>query len=243
MFEDSLVMGRRAGSLGRLVVGSLVVQACVVVGLVGVPLLWPAVLPVVVAAPRVVSVALRKAEVKTKPAVMKVTNEAAVRVPSAAGAVSETRVSTSTARGVIGRGPTVGAGDPAVVTFGSGMSASAVMGVGLGGDTGGHVAVVVKAAGPVRVSSGVVAGLLLGPITPAYPGIAKAAHVSGTVVLTATIDKGGRIVGVQVVSGPVMLRGAAVSAVEMARYRPYLLNGEATEVVTTISVVFTMGGA
>ena len=66
--------------------------------------------------------------------------------------------------------------------------------------------------------------------------------LKGTVVISARIDKAGRIVGVQVVSGPQMLRSAAVDAVASARYRPYLLNGEATEVETTVAVNFRMGG-
>jgi protein TonB len=65
--------------------------------------------------------------------------------------------------------------------------------------------------------------------------------VQGTVVVTAMIDKEGRIVGVRVLSGPAMLQGAAVDAVREARYRPYLLNGEATEVETTVSVNFRLG--
>ncbi len=67
------------------------------------------------------------------------------------------------------------------------------------------------------------------------------ARVEGTVVVTATIGKDGRIVGLQVVSGPEMLRRAAANAVKEARYRPYLLNGEPTDVVTTIAVNFRMG--
>ena len=86
------------------------------------------------------------------------------------------------------------------------------------------------------------AGRLLAPITPIYPPIARAAHVQGTVVVTATIDKQGRIVGAQVLSGPDMLRNAAIDAIRAARYKPYLLNDEPTDVTTTISVNFTMGG-
>jgi periplasmic protein TonB len=44
-----------------------------------------------------------------------------------------------------------------------------------------------------------------------------------------------------VVSGPEMLRKAAADAVAAARYRPYLLNGEPTEVRTTYRVVFSLG--
>jgi protein TonB len=39
-----------------------------------------------------------------------------------------------------------------------------------------------------------------------------------------------------------MLRTAALTAVEAARYQPYLLNGEPTDVQTTITVIFQLGG-
>jgi len=65
-------------------------------------------------------------------------------------------------------------------------------------------------------------------------------RVEGTVVVTATIDKHGRITGLQVLSGPEMLRTAAVDAIKDARYRPYLLNGEPTDIITTISVNFRL---
>ena len=79
------------------------------------------------------------------------------------------------------------------------------------------------------------------PIQPVYPVIARTAGVQGTVVLEATISTAGRIESLQVVSGPPMLRGAARDAVEVARYRPYKLNGQPTEVQTTITVVFRLG--
>jgi protein TonB len=58
--------------------------------------------------------------------------------------------------------------------------------------------------------------------------------------VTATIDRQGRITGLRVLSGPEMLRGAAVDAVKEARYEPFLLNGQPTEVTTTITVNFRM---
>ena len=64
----------------------------------------------------------------------------------------------------------------------------------------------------------------------------------GAVVIEAIISKTGRVESVNVVSGPDMLREAARSAVAAAKYRPYLLNGEPTEVRTTYTVVFSMGG-
>lgn len=98
------------------------------------------------------------------------------------------------------------------------------------------------AAGVAHVSSGVIAGNKLAGSSPVYPAIAKAAHVSGTVVLHAVISRAGTIQSLGVVSGPEMLRSSAVSAVQDWRYRPYLLNGEPTEVDTTITVNFSFGG-
>ena len=44
------------------------------------------------------------------------------------------------------------------------------------------------------------------------------------------------------ISGPEMLRAARSDAVRNWRYKPYLLNGEPTEVETTITVNFNFGG-
>jgi protein TonB len=38
-----------------------------------------------------------------------------------------------------------------------------------------------------------------------------------------------------------MLQDAALQAVRAARYRPYLLNGQPTEVETTVSINFRLG--
>jgi protein TonB len=84
--------------------------------------------------------------------------------------------------------------------------------------------------------------MLLAPIRPVYPGIARAAHVEGAVVIEAVISQTGMIENLQVISGPAMLRSAAIEAVREARYKPYRLNGVATEVQTTITINFRMGG-
>ena len=102
----------------------------------------------------------------------------------------------------------------------------------------------VQAAAPkkVNISAGVAVGMLIQKTTPIYPPIAKAARVSGTVVLQATISKTGTITNLRVVSGPAMLQQAALDAVKTWRYRPYLLNNEPVEVETTINVIFSLGG-
>jgi len=104
---------------------------------------------------------------------------------------------------------------------------------------------VVKVAppkGPARISSGVVAGNKISGSNPTYPPIARAAHVSGAVVLRAIISKSGTIQNLAVISGPEMLRASALDAVKSWRYKPYILNGEPTEVDTQITVNFNFGG-
>jgi protein TonB len=96
-------------------------------------------------------------------------------------------------------------------------------------------------ATPRHVSQGVLAGMLLSPMRPAYPPIAKAAGVSGTVVVEAIISKTGTIESLHVVSGPEMLRTAALDAIRAARYQPFQLNGEPIEIQTTITVNFKLG--
>jgi protein TonB len=88
----------------------------------------------------------------------------------------------------------------------------------------------------------VVSGNILEKTQPVYPPIAKQAHVQGTVVLHAVIGKDGRIKNLNVISGNAMLTQAAVDAVQNWRYKPYLLNGEPTEVDTTVTVNFSFGG-
>ena len=108
----------------------------------------------------------------------------------------------------------------------------------------GHAQPVVKVvpSKPVVVSSGVAAGMLILRTPPIYPPIAKAARVSGTVELHATISKNGTIKDLRVVNGPPMLQQAAVDAVRNWRYKPYRLSNQPVEVETTIDLVFSLGG-
>lgn len=96
---------------------------------------------------------------------------------------------------------------------------------------------------PVAVSTGVMQGFLLKRVQPAYPALAQAARIGGTVVLSATITREGAIENLQVISGHPMLVGAAVDAVRHWRYRPYRLNGQPVEVETQIVVNFTITGS
>jgi protein TonB len=95
---------------------------------------------------------------------------------------------------------------------------------------------------PVPISIGVSEGMILSKANPTYPVIARSAGISGTIALAATISTTGHIENLKVLSGPPMLRQAAIDAVNTWRYRPYLLNNQPVEVETTINIVFTLGG-
>lgn len=98
------------------------------------------------------------------------------------------------------------------------------------------------ASGPVRVDAGVAAGEKVSGDVPTYPAEAKKNKVQGAVVLKAVISKTGEIEQLVVVSGPKELRASAINAVRTWQYRPYLLNGEAVEVETTITVNYNLQG-
>jgi protein TonB len=83
-------------------------------------------------------------------------------------------------------------------------------------------------------------GNLIRRVQPDYPPIARSARIQGQVVLAAIISKEGTIEKLRVLAGHPMLVHAAVEAVSQWRYRPYILNSEAVEVETQITVNFSL---
>jgi protein TonB len=164
--------------------------------------------------------------VKVQPEMMNNQLTAPTRIPHDIKMVAEKEAPPSSGFGVAGMEGLGGGGVPGA--FGD-MKTSAPK---------------VQAAAPkkVNISGGVAAGMLLDKTMPMYPPIAKAARVSGTVVLQATISKTGTITNLRVISGPAMLQQSAMDAVRSWRYRPYMLNGDPVEVDTTVNVVFSLGG-
>jgi protein TonB len=92
----------------------------------------------------------------------------------------------------------------------------------------------------VRVTSGVVSGMVIKKVEPEYPAIARTARIQGDVVLSAIISKEGTIENLRVESGHPLLLQAAMAAVQQWRYRPYFVSGEKVEVETKIIVTFKL---
>ncbi len=84
--------------------------------------------------------------------------------------------------------------------------------------------------------------LLIRPISPVYPVLARQAHIQGNVVLDADISKDGKIETLKVISGDPLLIQAALNAAKQLRYKAYVLNGEPVAVNTQITVGFTLSG-
>jgi periplasmic protein TonB len=98
-----------------------------------------------------------------------------------------------------------------------------------------------KAPGIVRVGGDVKAPQLVDRVNPEYPQVAKMAHVQGTVVIDAVIDKSGAVVSEHAVSGPGLLVPAALDAVKQWKYKPTYLNGEAVDLAMQVTVNFQLG--
>jgi TonB family protein len=92
----------------------------------------------------------------------------------------------------------------------------------------------------VRVSAGVMQGLLVNRVQPEYPADARDQHIQGEVVLKVSIDKEGNVANIQLISGNAPLAPAAIEAVKQWKYKPYLLNGAPVEVETQVTVNFTL---
>ena len=95
---------------------------------------------------------------------------------------------------------------------------------------------------PMRIGGNVMAAALITKVTPVYPPDMKAQGLEGTVVLQTVISKEGVPLSLNSQSPDVnrAFVDAAIDAVKQWRYKPTLLNGEPVEVITTITVNFTL---
>jgi len=71
-------------------------------------------------------------------------------------------------------------------------------------------------------------------------GCAGVAHNQGPVTLSAVVDQDGSVRSVTVLSGDSALAPAALEAVRQWRFKPYRVNGRATEFATRITVNFRL---
>jgi periplasmic protein TonB len=241
MFEDSLVESRVAVVSAEkrwTAVASAALQVSLAAVVIALPLLHPEALPFHMDSPKVLMPLIPKPPLPVVQA-----EQAPSGAPSSFAPPVETRALIFTHTTGIATAANEG---PMLAPIGVGMGGPPGVpgGLDIGEGHGPAVSVVTPkpSATPLHISSGVSDGMLLAPIRPVYPAIARAAGVQGSVVVEAVISKTGVIESLHVVSGPLMLQNAALEAIREARYRPYRLNGEPVEVQTTITVNFRIGG-
>jgi TonB family protein len=96
------------------------------------------------------------------------------------------------------------------------------------------------ASQPIRVGGAVLEPKKLRDVRPAYPDEARAANVTGIVIMEAVIDENGVPGGIRVLRGHPMLDQAAIDAVQQWRYTPTLLNGAPVPVIMTVTINFSL---
>jgi TonB family protein len=92
-----------------------------------------------------------------------------------------------------------------------------------------------------RTSSGVVQPRLLGGApAPVYPDAAKADRVQGDVSVDLLINEAGKVASMTVISGPAILRPAALDALRQRKYSPAMLDGKPTTTHIVVVIHFQL---
>jgi protein TonB len=94
------------------------------------------------------------------------------------------------------------------------------------------------AASPVVLTQEAANQLILKKTGAVYPSAARQKKLTGDVELQATVGKDGSVTDVKVVSGDDTLAHSASEAVRQWKYKPYLVNGQAVEFQTPVSINF-----
>ena len=81
---------------------------------------------------------------------------------------------------------------------------------------------------------------LLVSSAPIYPAMARQAHMEGQVTIDAVIDTTGKLTNMTVVSGPPLLRQAAIDSLRTWKYQPGYLNEKPVPTKTSIIVNFRL---
>jgi TonB family protein len=95
---------------------------------------------------------------------------------------------------------------------------------------------------PVEVSAAEEQSHLLKHVAPNYPPLARQARIQGTVFVHFEIDKSGSVQNLRLISGHPMLAPAAIEAVRQWQYEPYIIDGNAVTVQTSVEVKFALDG-
>jgi TonB family protein len=94
---------------------------------------------------------------------------------------------------------------------------------------------------PTAVSEQAVNDHVISRVDPEYPPIARAARITGAVVIELRVGVDGRISSTRVVSGPAMLQQSALDCVKKWTLKPFENDGSPFEATGRTSIVFSLG--
>lgn len=92
----------------------------------------------------------------------------------------------------------------------------------------------------IRKSGGVLQGSAIKRGAPSYPSGAKAAGISGTVVVEVTVNEAGKVISARAISGPAELRDASIEAARKWEFQPTMLTKIPVKVIGTISFHYNL---
>jgi TonB family protein len=95
-------------------------------------------------------------------------------------------------------------------------------------------------AAPIAVGGEVKPVQLISSVPPVYPQMARSQRISGDVRIDALIDENGRVTGMKVVAGPVLLHQSAMDSVRQWKYRPATLDGKPVSMHMVVTVQFRL---
>jgi TonB family protein len=92
----------------------------------------------------------------------------------------------------------------------------------------------------IRVGGDIKPPVKIKNVEPVYPPIALRARIQGVVIIEATIGTDGTVKDTRVIRSIKLFDDAAVSAVRAWAFKPTVVNGQVVQVMTTISINFTL---
>ncbi len=90
----------------------------------------------------------------------------------------------------------------------------------------------------IRKSGALLQETAIRKVEPTYPPQAKAARISGSVVVEVMINEDGKVESARAVSGHPLLKGAAVDAAQGWKFKPTRLEGKTVKVIGTLTFNF-----
>lgn len=90
----------------------------------------------------------------------------------------------------------------------------------------------------IRKSGDVIQGEAIHQVTPVYPPLARAAQITGSVVVEVAIDEEGNVITARALSGHPLLKDSALEAARQWKFAPTTLEGKAVKVIGSLTFNF-----